>query len=127
VARSADRVAKAEKELTQGSDELARRRQELPWVRIDREYRFETDEGSASLADLFRGRSQLLVYYFMFGPDAVPLNQRPFGRAGIQANSSLTVFQPLPHNGQYCRLPPVFPLSLTAHRGDMPCFCPSEP
>ena len=49
--------------------ELARRRQELPWVRIDKEYRFETDEGSASLADLFRGRSQLLVYHFMFGPD----------------------------------------------------------
>ena len=59
----------AEKELTRQSDELARRRQELPWVRIDKEYRFETDEGSASLADLFRGRSQLLVYHFMFGPD----------------------------------------------------------
>ena len=59
----------AEKELTRRSDELARRRQELPWVRIDKEYRFETDEGSASLADLFRGRSQLLVYHFMFGPD----------------------------------------------------------
>jgi predicted dithiol-disulfide oxidoreductase (DUF899 family) len=50
-------------------DELARRRQELPWVRVDKEYRFETDAGSASLADLFRGRSQLLVYHFMFGPD----------------------------------------------------------
>jgi predicted dithiol-disulfide oxidoreductase (DUF899 family) len=59
----------AEKELTRRSDELARRRQELPWVRIDKEYRFETDEGSASLPDLFRGRSQLLVYHFMFGPD----------------------------------------------------------
>src|ERR671925_276105 len=58
-----------EKELTRRSDELARRRQELPWVRIDKAYRFETDEGSASLADLFRGRSQLLVYHFMFGPD----------------------------------------------------------
>jgi predicted dithiol-disulfide oxidoreductase (DUF899 family) len=58
----------AEKELTRRSDELARRRQELPWVRIDKEYRFETDEGSASLSDLFRGRSQLLVYHFMFGP-----------------------------------------------------------
>lgn len=58
-----------EKELTRRSDALARRRQELPWVRIDKEYRFETDEGSASLADLFRGRSQLLVYHFMFGPD----------------------------------------------------------
>ena len=59
----------AEKELTRRSDELARRRQELPWVRIDKEYRFETNEGSASLADLFGGRSQLLVYHFMFGPD----------------------------------------------------------
>src|SRR2546430_1480821 len=59
----------AEKALTRRGDELAKRRQELPWVRIDKEYRFETDEGSASLADLFRGRSQLLVYHFMFGPD----------------------------------------------------------
>ena len=62
-------LLEAEKELTRRSDELARRRQELPWVRIDKEHRFETDEGSASLADLFRGRSQLLVYHFMFGPD----------------------------------------------------------
>jgi len=62
-------LLKEEKELTRRSDELARRRQELPWVRIDKEYRFETDEGSALLADLFRGRSQLLVYHFMFGPD----------------------------------------------------------
>ena len=62
-------LLKEEKELTRRSDELARRRQELPWVRIDKAYRFETDEGSASLADLFRGRSQLLVYHFMFGPD----------------------------------------------------------
>jgi predicted dithiol-disulfide oxidoreductase (DUF899 family) len=62
-------LLQAEKELTRRSDELARRRQELPWVRIDKRYRFETDEGSASLADLFRGRSQLLVYHFMFGPD----------------------------------------------------------
>ena len=59
----------AEKQLTRRSDELAQRRQELPWVRVDKAYRFETDEGSASLADLFRGRSQLLVYHFMFGPD----------------------------------------------------------
>ncbi len=62
-------LLEAEKELTRRSDELALRRQELPWVRIDKEYRFETDQGSASLADLFRGRSQLLVYHFMFGPD----------------------------------------------------------
>jgi predicted dithiol-disulfide oxidoreductase (DUF899 family) len=59
----------AEKELTRRGDELARRRQELPWVRIDKQYRFDTDEGPASLADLFRGRSQLLIYHFMFGPD----------------------------------------------------------
>jgi len=62
-------LLKAEKELTRRSDELARHRQELPWVRVDKEYRFETDEGSASLAGLFRGRSQLLVYHYMFGPD----------------------------------------------------------
>src|SRR3712207_3662790 len=62
-------LLEAEKEHTRRGDELARRRQELPWVRIDKEYRFETDDGSASMADLFRGRSQLLVYHFMFGPD----------------------------------------------------------
>lgn len=59
----------AEKELTRRSDELAQRRQALPWVRIDKPYRFETEKGSATLADLFQGRSQLLVYHFMFGPD----------------------------------------------------------
>src|SRR5215470_4853759 len=62
-------LLQAEKALTRRSDELARLRQELPWVRIDKEYRFETEEGRASLADLFRGRSQLLVYHFMFGPE----------------------------------------------------------
>jgi predicted dithiol-disulfide oxidoreductase (DUF899 family) len=62
-------LLEAEKELTRRSDELARRRQELPRVRIDKEYRFETDEGTGSLADLFRGCSQLLVYHFMFGPE----------------------------------------------------------
>ena len=62
-------LLESEKALTRRSDELARQRQELPWVRIDKEYRFETDEGTASLADLFRGRSQLLIYHFMFGPD----------------------------------------------------------
>src|SRR5262245_16975541 len=59
-------LLEAEKELTRRGDELARQRQALPWVRIDKNYRFETDEGSASLADLFRGRTQLLVYHFMF-------------------------------------------------------------
>jgi predicted dithiol-disulfide oxidoreductase (DUF899 family) len=61
-------LLKAEKELTQRGDEVARQRQELPWVRVDKDYRFQTDEGKASLADLFRGRSQLVVYNFMFGP-----------------------------------------------------------
>src|SRR3977135_2901813 len=62
-------LLEAEKALTRRSDELARQRQELPWVRIDKQYCFETDEGTATLTDLFRGRSQLLVYHFMFGPD----------------------------------------------------------
>ena len=62
-------LLQAEKEHTRQGDALARRRQELPWVRVDKDYRFETEEGEASLADLFQGRSQLLVYHFMFGPD----------------------------------------------------------
>jgi predicted dithiol-disulfide oxidoreductase (DUF899 family) len=62
-------LLRAEKDLTRRSDEVARQRQALPWVRIDKDYRFETDAGTASLADLFQGRSQLLVYHFMFGPD----------------------------------------------------------
>jgi predicted dithiol-disulfide oxidoreductase (DUF899 family) len=62
-------LLEAEKELTRRGDEVARQRQALPWVRVDKEYRFETDAGNASLADLFAGRSQLLVYHFMFGPD----------------------------------------------------------
>jgi predicted dithiol-disulfide oxidoreductase (DUF899 family) len=63
------KLLEAEKELTYRSDELARLRQELPWVPVDKVYRFETDAGWASLADLFQGRSQLLIYHFMFGPD----------------------------------------------------------
>jgi predicted dithiol-disulfide oxidoreductase (DUF899 family) len=63
------KLLEAEKELTRRSDELARLRRELPWVRIDKQYRFDTEEGSASLADLFRARSQLLIYHFMFGPE----------------------------------------------------------
>ena len=62
-------LLQAEKELTRQSDAVALKRQELPWVRVDKEYRFDTEQGSASLKDLFRGRSQLLVYHFMFGPD----------------------------------------------------------
>jgi predicted dithiol-disulfide oxidoreductase (DUF899 family) len=67
----------AEKELTRRSDELARRRQELPWVRIDKEYRFETDDGKKTLAELFDGRSQLLVYHFMFGSGSRVDEQSP--------------------------------------------------
>jgi predicted dithiol-disulfide oxidoreductase (DUF899 family) len=62
-------LLEAEKELTRRGDELARRRQQLPWVRIDKEYVFDTDQGQKTLRDLFAGRSQLLVYHFMFGPD----------------------------------------------------------
>jgi predicted dithiol-disulfide oxidoreductase (DUF899 family) len=62
-------LLKAEKELTRKSDEVARQRQELPWVRVEKDYRFETCQGEESLKDLFRGRSQLLVYHLMFGPD----------------------------------------------------------
>src|SRR6187551_2540852 len=62
-------LLKAEKDLTHRSDAVAELRQSLPWVRIDKAYRFETDDGIASLSDLFRGRSQLLIYHFMFGPD----------------------------------------------------------
>jgi predicted dithiol-disulfide oxidoreductase (DUF899 family) len=57
-----------EKDLTRRSDEVARQRQELPWVRVDKEHTFETDEGTKTLAELFDGRSQLVVYHFMFGP-----------------------------------------------------------
>ncbi len=62
-------LLEAEKDLTRRGDALARQRQDLPWVRVDKDYLFETKHGSASLADLFQGRSQLLVYHFMFGPD----------------------------------------------------------
>jgi predicted dithiol-disulfide oxidoreductase (DUF899 family) len=62
-------LLQAEKELTRRGDELSRMRRDLPWVRVDKEYLFDTEEGKASLADLFRGRSQLLIYHFMFGPD----------------------------------------------------------
>jgi len=75
------KLLKAEKELTRKSDELARQRQELPWVPIEKKYQFDTDAGKASLADLFQGRSQLLVYHFMFGPDYT---------AGCPACSSIT-------------------------------------
>jgi predicted dithiol-disulfide oxidoreductase (DUF899 family) len=63
-----DELLKREKELTRMNDELAEQRRELPWVPVEKEYRFETEDGTKSLADLFDGRSQLLIYHFMFGP-----------------------------------------------------------
>ena len=68
VAGRARRAAREEKELTHRSDELARKRRELPWVPVEQDYRFETEHGTRSLAELFDGSSQLLVYHFMFGP-----------------------------------------------------------
>jgi len=64
-----EELLEREKELTRANDEVAKQRRELPWVRIDKDYRFETDEGSKTLEELFDGRSQLLIYHFMFGPD----------------------------------------------------------
>ncbi|HWX88386.1 MAG TPA: DUF899 family protein [Solirubrobacteraceae bacterium] len=63
-----DELLKEEKELTRRGDELARKRRELPWVPVEKGYTFDTSEGTKTLADLFEGRSQLLVYHFMFGP-----------------------------------------------------------
>src|SRR5207247_7887558 len=63
-----DELLKEEKELTRKGDELARKRQELPWVPVEKDYSFDTVDGKKSLADLFDGRSQLLIYHFMFGP-----------------------------------------------------------
>jgi predicted dithiol-disulfide oxidoreductase (DUF899 family) len=64
-----DALLKDEKELTRRGDELSRRRRELPWVPVEKDYRFETEGGAKTLGDLFDGRSQLMVYHFMFGPD----------------------------------------------------------
>ncbi len=64
-----DELLKEEKELTRRGDELTRKRRELPWVAVEKDYRFDSEDGGKSLADLFDGRSQLLVYHFMFGPD----------------------------------------------------------
>jgi len=63
-----EKLLEEEKELTRRGDELARKRRELPWVIVEKDYRFETENGTKTLADLFDGRSQLLVYHFMFGP-----------------------------------------------------------
>ena len=73
-------LLKEEKELTRRGDELATKRRELPWVRVEKDYRFETQHGTKALADLFDGRSQLLVYHFMFGPSY---------EAGCPVNSSI--------------------------------------
>ena len=78
-------LLKAEKELTRRSDELAQWRQRLPWVRIDKGYRFETDEGMASLADLFRGRSQLLVYHLCSAPST-----QAAARHALRSRTALT-------------------------------------
>ena len=67
-AASREELLAREKEHTRLGDELARQRRELPWVRLEKEYRFETDDGTCTLAELFDGRSQLVVYHFMFGP-----------------------------------------------------------
>jgi predicted dithiol-disulfide oxidoreductase (DUF899 family) len=75
-----EELLQREKEHTRTDDELARQRRELPWVAIDKEYRFDTDDGTRTLAELFDGRSQLLVYHFMFGPDY---------QAGDPVNSSI--------------------------------------
>ena len=64
-----DELLEREKELTRRGDELARKRRELPWVPVEKDYRFETEDGTKTLAELFDGRSQLVVYHFMFGPD----------------------------------------------------------
>ena len=89
-AAAREELLKHEKEHTRLGDELARRRRELPWVRVEKEYRFETDEGTRTLAELFDGRSQLLVYHFMFGPSY---------KAGCPTCSSMadTVDGGLPH------------------------------
>jgi predicted dithiol-disulfide oxidoreductase (DUF899 family) len=85
-----DELLRREKEHTRMGDELARQRRELPWVPIEKEYRFDTDEGTRTLAELFDGRSQLLVYHFMFGPSY---------EAGCPACSSMadTIDGVLPH------------------------------
>src|SRR6059036_2584229 len=63
-----DKLLAEEKELTRRNDELTKKRRDLPWVPVEKDYSFETDEGTKSLAELFDGRSQLLIYHFMFGP-----------------------------------------------------------
>src|SRR4051794_26728499 len=92
-----------EKELTRRSDELARRRQELPWVRIDKEYVFDTDQGEQSLRDLFAGRSQLLVYHFMFGPD-YKAGCRPARRSRTVSTASSSIWRTTTSRSRRCRV-----------------------
>src|SRR5450755_1701247 len=75
-----DELLRREKEHTRSADELARQRRELPWVTVEKEYRFDTDDGTRTLAELFDGRSQLMFYHFMFGPSY---------QAGCPVNSSM--------------------------------------
>jgi predicted dithiol-disulfide oxidoreductase (DUF899 family) len=88
-----------EKELTRRSDELGRRRRELPWVRIDKEYIFETDEGAKTLPELFDGRSQLLVYHFMFGPSVEGWPDAGCPGCSYTADSLHGAVEHLPHRG----------------------------
>jgi predicted dithiol-disulfide oxidoreductase (DUF899 family) len=85
-----ERLLVREKEHTRLGDELARERRELPWVPVEKDYRFDTDDGEKALGELFDGRSQLLIYHFMFGPSY---------QAGCPVNSSIAdgVDAVLPH------------------------------
>ena len=97
-----DELLAEEKDLTRRNDELARKRRELPWVPVEKDYSFETADGTKSLEELFDGRSQLLIYHFMFGPDyagRLPVcssiadnlnpNAIPPGGAGREADAGL--------------------------------------
>jgi predicted dithiol-disulfide oxidoreductase (DUF899 family) len=86
-----------EKELTRRTDQLARERQELPWVSVEKEYRFETDEGTKTLAELFDGRSQLLVYHFMFGPTVEGWPEAGCPGCSYTADSLDVAVEHLPH------------------------------
>ena len=86
-------LLEAEKAHTRRGDELAKQRQALPWVRIDKPYRFDTDAGSATLQDLFDGRSQLIVYHFMFGPISRPAVRRV--RRSPTASTALRCIWPI--------------------------------
>jgi predicted dithiol-disulfide oxidoreductase (DUF899 family) len=88
-----------EKELTRRSDELARRRRELPWVAVEKEYTFEAEQGTKTLAELFDGRSQLLVYHFMFGPSVEGWPEAGCPGCSYTADSLDGAVEHLPHRG----------------------------